>query len=92
MPVVVLPLGQDEVPGLVSDDGRPLGPGGAVVQVNNTLASHQGQGAAGQESQEEYRRHYRWCLLTTDYIEECIFKIRNKICKNAQYGVRTMNN
>ena len=40
VPVVVLPLGQDEVPGLVSQDGRPLGPGGAAVRVNDTLARH----------------------------------------------------
>ena len=53
MPVVVLPLGQDEVPGLVSEDGRPLGPGGAAVGVNDTLARHKERGAAGQEREEE---------------------------------------
>ena len=53
VPVVVLPLGQDEVPSLVSEDGRPLGPGGAAVRVNDTLARHKESGAAGQEREEE---------------------------------------
>ena len=56
-PVVVLPLGQDEVPGLVSDDCWPLGPGSAAVRVNVTLARHQEHGAAGQESEQIHRVH-----------------------------------
>ena len=56
-PVAVLPLGQDEVPSLVSDDGWPLGPGGAAVGVNVTLASHQEHRAACQESEQGHERH-----------------------------------
>ena len=58
--VVVLPPGQDEVPGLVSQDGRPPGPGGAAVRVNHTLGPRQ-EGAQGTHQEAADQRQGEHC-------------------------------